>query len=295
MSFTKNFFTSSIFIVCLFLTLVCFVACGEDEKSVIEKSTSATSVSPTISIKTSKPTLTPTQTNKPTKDPTPKATTTPTPVPTPTPIKAGDILTIGQYEQDDTEGNGIEDLQWLVLERKDNKALVVTKYIIECIPFDENGYTNRWEDCSLRTWINNNFYNTTFSDEEKTKISQTIISTEENPNGESITGKEETDKIFILSISEIDKYFKSAAEKVCLATVHADKSHSISIDGGPYTYVPSECAWWLRIPSGPNCTSGLVGDDGEIYCDGYPGYNGGYIPPEAPGIGVRPAMWITVE
>lgn len=41
--------------------------------------------------------------------------------------KAGDYVFFGAYEQDNNTSNGKEDVEWLVLEVKDGKALVISK------------------------------------------------------------------------------------------------------------------------------------------------------------------------
>ena len=48
--------------------------------------------------------------------------------------KPGDIVIFGSYEQDNDESNGTEDIEWLVLAREDNKALLISKYALDVQP-----------------------------------------------------------------------------------------------------------------------------------------------------------------
>ena len=50
-------------------------------------------------------------------------------------VEKGKYIKFGEYEQDNNLTNGKEDIEWLVLEVKDGKALVVSKYLLDCKPF----------------------------------------------------------------------------------------------------------------------------------------------------------------
>lgn len=46
--------------------------------------------------------------------------------------KVGHYVSFGKYEQDNNTSNGKEKIEWLVLEVKDGKALVISKYALDC-------------------------------------------------------------------------------------------------------------------------------------------------------------------
>lgn len=50
--------------------------------------------------------------------------------------KVGDYVFFGAYEQDNNTANGKENIEWLVLEVKDGKALVTSKYALDCKPYN---------------------------------------------------------------------------------------------------------------------------------------------------------------
>ena len=51
--------------------------------------------------------------------------------------KYGDIVTIGAYEQDTNEKNGKEPIEWMVIKKMPGKVLVVSKYVLERMPFED--------------------------------------------------------------------------------------------------------------------------------------------------------------
>ena len=74
-------------------------------------------------------------------------------------IKVGDYVNFGTYEQDNNTSNGKEEVEWLVLEVKDGKALIISKYALDCKPYNTGLTGATWETCTLRKWLNNNFIN----------------------------------------------------------------------------------------------------------------------------------------
>ena len=98
-------------------------------------------------------------------------------------IKVGDIVTFGSYEQDGRLSNGSEPIEWDVLDEKDGRYLLISHYVLDVQQFDD-GRTDTslradedesstfvtWETCSLRKWLNNEFYNTAFSATEQQYI-----------------------------------------------------------------------------------------------------------------------------
>lgn len=120
--------------------------------------------------------------------------------------EVGDIITFGQYEQDGNEDNGPEDIEWVVLSVDDEKALVVSKYALDCRPYNIENADVTWENCSLRTWLNNDFLNSAFSDEEQDHIPEVTIANEDNSYYGTWGGNNTTDRVFCLSLNEINDY-----------------------------------------------------------------------------------------
>ena len=195
----------------------------------------------------------------------------------------GDKIIFGTYEQDNDTSNGAEDIEWLVLAKENNKILVISDKALDCQRYNNiGGYKTTWALCSLRKWLNDSFFNAAFSEEERALIQSTTVSADRNPKYYSTDpGNATTDKVFLLSINEAEKYFSDDQARVCAPTAYAkaDREHL-------YT-TSTVCSWWLRSPgSYPSkaafvLISGIVNNVGcDVSFDLY---------------FIRPALWISFE
>ena len=151
----------------------------------------------------------------------------------------GDTITLGKYEQDNIQSNGKEDIEWIVLDIKDNKALVISKYALDYKKYHTT-YTNiTWGTCSLCEWLCEDFLDSYFSSEERNIIFDA------------------QEKVFLLNASESKKYFKNNAERKCAATKYAIASGAYSGDAG-------NCVWWLRSEGYAQKNTAYVNDLGEV-------------------------------
>lgn len=78
--------------------------------------------------------------------------------------KVGDVISFGSCKQHILGYE--EDIRWLVLERKDDSVLVVSEKLLDYLPYGGE----EWADSSLRTWLNGEFYDKSFSGEQKARI-----------------------------------------------------------------------------------------------------------------------------
>ena len=53
-----------------------------------------------------------------------------------------------------------------------------------------------WETCTLRKWLNSDFLNSVFTEDEKTKINTVLVSADKNPEFNSDPGSDTQDKVF---------------------------------------------------------------------------------------------------
>ena len=194
------------------------------------------------------------------------------------------IITFGTYEQDNDLENGKEAIQWIVLEEKDGKALIVSLYALDHGQYNET-YTNvTWENCTLRAWLNEDFLNAAFSESEKEMIQTVTASADQNPLYGTSPGNETQDRIFLLSIAEVNQYFESDSERACKPTAYAKAqgawTSSSEASGG-------NCRWWLRSPGGYQNYAATVYSAGTV--DGY-GYSVNYSH-----YAVRPALWVDLH
>lgn len=196
-------------------------------------------------------------------------------------VCVGDYIKFGAYEQDNNTTNGNEDIEWLVLEIKDGKALVISKYALMYKPYDVNAYDQTWASCYLREWLNNDFLNEAFSKDEISMIRTEMVSADKNPEYSTSPGDATQDKVFLLSVTDADKYFKSDNERQCYPTDYAVEK------GAWATSSQNRCCWWLRSPGFYQNYAVTVGHDGNII-----EYGSKVIDLST---AVRPALWIDIS
>lgn len=192
--------------------------------------------------------------------------------------KVGDYVFFGAYEQDNNTANGKENIEWLVLEVKDGKALVTSKYALDCKPYNTSYTDVTWENCTLRRWLNNDFINAAFSAEEKSMIPTVTVSADNNPDYSTNPGNATQDQVFLLSVTEANKYFNSDSARQCEPT-------DFAVANGAYVNSNNgNCWWWLRSPGYGQRTAALVDLGGFVY------ERGNVVTYD--NAAVRPALWI---
>lgn len=189
------------------------------------------------------------------------------------------------YNSDSTMkfGNYYGAVEWLVLDKKDDKALLISKYCLDAKEYDKNEYNESvtWETSTLRQWLNSCFINEAFTDEEKALICDTYLQNPDNPEYGTDGGNDTTDKVFLLSIDETSKYLSDKIVRKAEATDYAkDKGIFVSEENG-------KSWWWMRSPGSDNLCASCMGNDGFVHGDGQ------MI--EDRTCGVRPAMWVNIE
>lgn len=191
--------------------------------------------------------------------------------------KIGDYITFGHYEQDSDTSNGKEAIEWLVLDKQGDKILVISKYALDCQPYNAEHDPVTWGTCALRVWLNRDFYNNAFSSEEKAKIPTVTVSPDTIPDCYDIDpGSATHDRMFLLNIYEAYMYFYSDDDRKCEPTEYVKSKDTFTYESG--------CCWWLRSPGGLQYEACYVEGNGSI--DEY----GDFVNRDF--IAVRPAMWI---
>ena len=225
-------------------------------------------------------------------------------------LQKGTYISFGTYEY--SSGNE-KPIEWEVLDVDGDKALLVSRYIIDCLPYNEERAGVSWETCSLRKWLNDEFYNKAFSPEEQRKIKTVTLENEGNEVTKTEAGNDTNDRVFCLSVSELKKYYKfnkwsdtgycycdalvipatDYAKRGRLRGGEIDEGHYrdyLSSNGYTKDIIGAEGAgWWLRT------SAGETGDHAcNVSFDGRTGkYTFNYV--DANTIGVRPAIFVSVK
>jgi len=102
--------------------------------------------------------------------------------------------------------------EWRVLERKSDMALIITERLLMISHWHEKMEDIHWEKCTLRAYLNGEFYNS-FSPTDKPRIVE--VTNETPPTCYALDGKKwqisgggpTNDKVFLLSLDEALRYF----------------------------------------------------------------------------------------
>ena len=195
----------------------------------------------------------------------------------------GDIVYFGAYEQDNNIANGKEEIEWLVLAKEKDRVLLISKYALDCQQYNTSYTGVTLEPCSLRKWLNGTFINAAFSNEEQNRIISSTVTADENPSYSTSPGNNTTDKVFLLSIPEVNQYFSSNEARKCAPTDYAIAQGAVT-SGGYTTGGRATCSWWLRSPGYGSDYAASVIYGGSVYNLGI-GVNNSSV-------AVRPALWI---
>ena len=204
-------------------------------------------------------------------------------------------------------------IDWRVLDVQNGKALLLSEKVIEERKYNERETGVTWETCTLRRYLNEEFYNG-FGADEKARIAETTIINNDNPWSGIKGGAATNDKIFLLSIEEVVKYFGDSGQlknrpsnktwsindqyncaRIAMdsgqlkkrflndPTGNLGEYHSarIAADGESY---PSW--WWLRSPGYFDDSAVFVRSRGTVELVGC---NVAHDNP-----GVRPALWLNL-
>lgn len=211
----------------------------------------------------------------------------------------GDVILFGLYEQDNNLSNGREPIEWIVLSNDGEKMLLLSKYALDCMPYNEDNVSITWESCTLRNWLNEEFYNVAFNNEEKSKIISSLLNNADNPVYGTNGGDGTEDFVFLLSLEDMvnTEYGFSADSKThdvirrCAPTSYAISKETYKYDGDDGDYLTDEglqaCWWWLRSPGEMENQAAMVFLNGEIlnYGDMVDYFN----------YAVRPAIYINLN
>lgn len=205
----------------------------------------------------------------------------------------GNYITFGTYPQTKA-GNDATPIEWLVLARDGDKALLISRYGLDAQPYNKDYTSVTWETCTLRTWLNGTFYNKAFSSAEQAAILTTNVDNSKNQcySGWSTNGGKNTqDKVFLLSYAEANKYFgvtynNSSNTKSRVAPTAYAIAQGTGKNSSYKTADGIDAGWWrLRSPGVSQYDAAYVSTDGSLYANRVNVGSGS----------VRPALWVNLE
>lgn len=202
----------------------------------------------------------------------------------------GAVISFGSYEQDNDAGNGKEPVEWFVLDVQTDRMLLLSKEVLDAGIFNETDEKAYWDECTLRNWLNQTFLNDAFTSKEQASILSTQINTPANDAYETKAIPSTQDKVFLLSIEEVEQYFR-------IAWGESGHFYDSSIKAGATDYAISKglkpedqnTAWCLRSTGiyGINAYARVTAN-GDISAHSRSQTDNELI-------GIRPAIWINID
>ncbi len=185
---------------------------------------------------------------------------------------------------------------WFILDIKSNEALIITQYIIEQGSY-HNAYKGiTWAECSLREYLNGEFFNR-FSSEEQSRIIPVTNKNFDNQWYGTKGGENTKDRIFLLSLEEVVcQYFGDSSSKLYnprknqrywFERKDENNSKRVASPEG----IEWGCWWWLRSPGRVSVKAVYVHGDGNIGIQGNNIHKGNLSEGGCKG-GIRPALWL---
>lgn len=212
--------------------------------------------------------------------------------------KQGDVIKFGSYEQDNNPDNGNEPIEWIVLSKSDTELFVVSKYALDCKEYNDEYCEVTWETCTLRKWLNDEFFNSAFGKSEQSSILTTTLKNENNIKYTSINGGNDTkDKVFLLSLNDMintDYGFSKDTDEFdicrrCAPTDYAIAQGVYASEDNFYNTADNDspCNWQLRSPGISEKYAAYTGTSGSVV------YGGSSVSYKKHG--VRPAIKISLK
>ena len=181
---------------------------------------------------------------------------------------------------------------WRVLDERDDKKLMISEYVLDFRTYHDDFVDVTWEHSDIRRWLNHDFYRQ-FTTAERTQIIEVEVVNDDNLwEPRTPGGRDTMDKIFLLSVEEVVRYFGDSGE------LARPRSRDDFQDGwGFYDEFDDNrkarlkdsdfaAPWWLRSPGSVSVFAAFVDSDGSVFVNSPVGVDNE--------IGVRPALWISV-
>ncbi len=159
-----------------------------------------------------------------------------------------------------------EPIKWRIITTDYNgsgKAMLLADIVLDGQHYDYNSdgtYSNNYAESSIRAWLNDNFYNTAFSELEKEIIATTLVDNSAATTSNAINNyacENTNDKVFLPSWSEIDS-LASASDVRRTATDYA-QMQGVSLVKDTISESSNNMTSWLLRSSHPRSASAVSG------------------------------------
>lgn len=188
------------------------------------------------------------------------------------------IINGSKYHKTENNYFKYEPIKWRVLHYENSEAFLLTDAILDSQPYHSENEEIDWEKSSIRAWLNNEFINKAFSNEENKAINTVELINKDNSKYGTQGGKNTSDKLFLLSLSEVDETEESKEYGFWDKKTRKCKNDNFSEE----TYF-----WWLRSPGNSSHDAAGVYYYGWVFGYGYD--------VQEPAGGIRPALYLNLS
>ena len=182
-------------------------------------------------------------------------------------------ITFGSYPQ---KSDVKEPIEWLVLQEKDGQMLLLSRYCLASLPWHNQKTAVTWDVCDLRSWLNGEFIQSAFSEQEQSAIVVTKLDNRDQLGNGTPVGADTEDRVFLLSSIDALALLYGEGYRV--------KPTPYAVSQGVYVNPIGDCAWWLRSPGKIPTSPSYFNSHGDI------GTRNHEVQETI--IGVRPALWV---
>lgn len=172
----------------------------------------------------------------------------------------GDAVVFGTYEQNGNTADGAEKIEWIVLEKQDDKLLLISRKCLDTKPINETRSAVEWNQSTLFAWLNGEFAQNAFSETELASLIEA--------DGAKVT---------VPSAEEAKKYYEYDSWRTAEATEQAIKNGARVQNGKTW--------WWLLDKGEIASSNSYVYFNGTIRTDG--------LSVDYQSVAVRPMMWVS--
>lgn len=204
-------------------------------------------------------------------------------------VTTWDCVYFGNYSQSSTFEK--KALEWRMLSVDGDDAFLLADRNLDAKPYNEERKDVIWKTCTLRKWLNEDFYNEAFDAEEKKAVQETRVvngySDEHGTEGDNDT----TDKVYILSETEVCSAAYGFDTKFRMSKIRESKNTDFVKTNNAYTSTVSSTSgngrWWLR--------SSEYYSENAKFVDCHGGAPDDYYYVDLNYIAVRPALHINLS
>ena len=207
-------------------------------------------------------------------------------------------------------------IKWRVLNRNGNDALLLADVALDDQRYNTKGEDVTWESSSIRSWLNGygasanqpktdysrkNFINSAFTSTQRNAIKTTNVVNNNNINYGTAGGNNTSDKVFLLSESEVYNTdtaasygfvkdystYDEARISRCSTYAYAMGTWRDHDTDAEYTKYNGNIDWWLRSPGSDSYCAAEVNSYGWVYRYGFNVHS--------INAGVRPALHLNLS